>query len=167
MKDVYVEWLVARKRNFTGKVLRGVFMAASILLWLLSMGLVNSFLLIIAVIVSILTYFLYSFTAVEYEYVYVNGELMIDRILRKSMRKRMLNVDAAEIEIVAPMTSPKVDGYKHRQWKEFNFTSGYEKDKRRIFEIYCNNGVKVIFEPNREMVEAMKSQMPHKVTVED
>ena len=167
MKDVYVEWLVARKRNLTGKVLRVVLMTASILLWLLSMGLVNSFLLIIAVIVSILTYFLYSFTSVEYEYVYVNGELMIDRILRRAMRKRMLNVDAAEIEIVAPMTSPKVDGYKHRQWKEFNFTSGYEKDKRRIFEIYCNNGVKVIFEPNREMVEAMKSQMPHKVTVED
>lgn len=167
MKDVYVEWLVARKRNFTGKVLRVVFMAASILLWLLSMGLVNSFLLIFAVIVSILTYFLYSFTSVEYEYVYVNGELMIDRILRRSMRKRMLNVDKSEIEVVAPMTSPKVDGYKHRQWKEFNFTSGYQKDQRRIFEIYCNNGIKVIFEPNREMVEAMKSQMPHKVTVED
>ena len=68
---------------------------------------------------------------------------------------------------VAPMTSPKVDGYKHRPWKEFNFTSGYQKDQRRIFEIYCNNGIKVIFEPNREMIEAMKSQMPNKVTVED
>lgn len=167
MKDVYVEWLVKRKRNFAGKFLRVLFMAASIILWLTSFTLVNTIVLIAAVAVSIITYFLYCFTDVEYEYVYVNGELMIDRILRKSMRKRILNVDAEEIEVVAPMTSPKVDGYKHREWKEFNFTSGYEKDKRRIFEIYCNNGVKIIFEPNREMVEAMKSQMPHKVTVED
>ena len=158
MKDVYVEWLVKRKRNFAGKFLRVLFMAASIILWLTSFTLVNTIVLIAAVAVSIITYFLYCFTDVEYEYVYVNGELMIDRIL---------NVDAEEIEVVAPMTSPKVDGYKHREWKEFNFTSGYEKDKRRIFEIYCNNGVKIIFEPNREMVEAMKSQMPHKVTVED
>ena len=167
MKDVYVEWLVARKRNFTGKVLRVVLMAASILLWLLAMGLVESILLIFAVLVSIITYFLFCLTAVEYEYIYVNGELMVDRILKRSMRKRLLNVEKDEIEVVAPMTSPKVDGYKHRPWKEFNFTSGYQKDQRRIFEIYCNNGIKVIFEPNREMIEAMKSQMPNKVTVED
>ena len=167
MKDVYVEWLVKRKRNFAGKFLRVLFMAASIILWLTSFTLVNTIVLIAAVAVSNITYFLYCFTEVEYEYVYVNGELMIDRILRKSMRKRILNVDAEEIEVVAPMTSPKVDGFKHREWKVLNFTSGYEKDKRRIFEIYCNNGVKIIFEPIREMVVAMKSLMPHKVTVED
>lgn len=167
MKDVYVEWLVKRKRNFAGRVLRVLFMAASVLLWLSAFAFVNTVVLIAAVAVSIVTYFVYSFTDVEYEYVYVNGELMIDRILRKSMRKRILNVNKDEMEVVAPMTSPKVDGYKNRQFKEFNFTSGSQKDKRRIFEIYCNNGVKVIFEPNREMVEAMKSQMPHKVTVED
>lgn len=166
MKDVYVEWLVSRKRNFAGKLLRVIFMAASIILWLSAFAFVNTIVLIFAVLVSIITYFLYCFTAVEYEYMYVNGELMVDRILKKSMRKRLINVDASEIEVVAPLSSPKVDGYKHREFKEFNFTSGYEKDQRKIYGIFCNNGVKVLFEPNREMIEAMRSQMPHKVTIE-
>ena len=166
MKDVYVEWLVAKKRNFAGKVLRVLLLALALILWFFALGLGQTILLILAVIESIITYFIFCFTDVEYEYVYVNGELMVDRILKKSMRKRMLNVDSSEMEVVAPMTSPKVDGYKHRQYKEFIFTSGTEKDKKRIYEIYCNNGIKVVFEPNREMIEAMRSQMPHKVTIE-
>lgn len=167
MNDVYVEWLVAKKRNLFGKVSRVVCLLASILLWIGALGYVNTIVLIFAVLVSIITYFLFCFTDLEYEYVYVNGELMVDRILKKSMRKRMINIEASEMEVVAPMTSPKVDGYKHRQWKEFIFTSGYEKNQRKIYEIYCNNGVKVVFEPSREMLEAMKSQMFSKVTIED
>lgn len=167
MKDVYVEWLVAKKRNFAGKVLRVLSLALSIILGILALGLGKILVLILAVVMGIATYFLFCLTDLEYEYIYVNGELMVDRIMQKSMRKRMLNVDKSEIEIIAPMTSPKVDPYKNRQWKEFVFTSGYQKDNRRIFEIYCNNGIKVVFEPNRDMIMAMKSQMPHKVTVED
>jgi hypothetical protein len=167
MKDVFVEWLVKKKRNFAARVLRGFLLALSILLWFLALGLGKTLLLIFAVLISIVTYFLFCLTDLEYEYIYINGDLMFDRILRKSMRKRILNVDKGEIEVVAPMTSPKVDPYKNRQWKEFVFTSGYQKDNRRIFEIYCNNGIKVVFEPNRDMIMAMKSQMPHKVTVED
>lgn len=167
MNDVYVEWLVAKKRNLFGKVSRVVCLLASILLWIGALGYVNTIVLIFAVLVSIITYFLFCFTDLEYEYVYVNGELMVDRILKKSMRKRMINIEASEMEVVAPMTSPKVDGYKYRQWKEFIFTSGYEKNQRKIYEIYCNNGVKVVFEPSREMLEAMKSQMFSKVTIED
>ncbi len=167
MKDVYVEWLVPRKRNLTGKILRVVLFTLTGILWFLALGLGNLIIFIIALLLSFATYFILLFTEIEYEYLYVNGELMVDRILKKSARKRMLNVDKAEIEIIAPMTSPKVDNYKNGQYKVFDFTSGIEKDKRRIFEIYCNNGIKVIFEPNREMMEAMKSQMPHKVTVED
>lgn len=167
MNDVYVEWLVAKKRNLFGKVSRVVCLLASILLWIGALGYVNTIVLIFAVLVSIITYFLFCFTDLEYEYVYINGELMVDRILKKSMRKRMINIEASEMEVVAPMTSPKVDGYKHRQWKEFIFTSGYEKNQRKIYEIYCNNGIKVVFEPSREMLEAMKSQMFSKVTIED
>ncbi len=167
MNDVYVEWLVAKKRNLFGKVSRVVCLLASILLWVGALGYVNTIVLIFAVLVSIVTYFLFCFTDLEYEYVYINGELMVDRILKKSMRKRMINIEASEMEVVAPMTSPKVDGYKHRQWKEFIFTSGYEKDQRKIYEIYCNNGIKVVFEPSREMLEAMKGQMFSKVTIED
>ena len=167
MKDVYVEWLIPKKRNFAGKVLRAVLLTLTILLSVLALGLGKLLILVLAVLMGFVTYFLFCLTDLEYEYIYVNGELMVDRIMQKSMRKRMLNVDKSEIEIIAPMTSPKVDQYKNRQWKEFIFTSGYQTDKRRIFEIYCNNGIKVVFEPNREMIMAMKSQMPHKVTVED
>jgi hypothetical protein len=167
MKDVYVEWLIPKKRNFAGKVLRVVLLTLTIILGILALGLGKLLILILAVLMGFVTYFLFCLTDLEYEYIYVNGELMVDRIMQKSMRKRMLNVDKSEIEVIAPMTSPKVDPYKNRQWKEFIFTSGYQKDNRRIFEIYCNNGIKVVFEPNREMIMAMKSQMPHKVTVED
>lgn len=37
-------------------------------------------------------------TSIEYEYIFVNGELTIDKIIAKAKRKRMLTVDVKTIE---------------------------------------------------------------------
>ena len=41
---------------------------------------------------------------VEYEYVFVNGDLDIDKIMNKARRKkRMSSVDADQMELLAPV----------------------------------------------------------------
>lgn len=163
MKDRYEEWLVARKQTFKDKFLRVFLTVLTVVLAFFALGLANTVLLIAAVAVAIVTYFAYAYTSVEFEYVFVAGELSIDRIMSKSRRKRILIVNPSEIEIVAPITSAKVDGYKHRQFKEFDFTSRTKNSTTPILVIYCNNGNKVLLEPNRALMEAMREYMPHKV----
>ena len=48
---------------------------------------------------------------VEYEYLYVNGELDIDAIYSKQKRKKMGSYDASELEILAPENSHELDSF--------------------------------------------------------
>lgn len=59
-------------------------------------------------------YKLISFTSIEYEYIFTNGDLDIDKIVAKASRKRMVSVKCANIErwakytpAVRPSTSVK------------------------------------------------------------
>lgn len=55
--------------------------------------------LIIIVAVAIYgTYKLISLLSVEYEYIYTNGDLDVDKIVGKSSRKRMVSIKCNEIE---------------------------------------------------------------------
>ena len=52
---------------------------------------------------------------VEYEYLYVNGELDIDAIYSKQKRKKMGSYDASELEILAPENSHELDSFKNKK----------------------------------------------------
>ena len=51
---------------------------------------------------------------VEYEYVFVNGDLDIDKIMNKARRKRMFSVDADQMELLAPVGSVELNAVSKR-----------------------------------------------------
>ena len=163
MKDVYVEWMVSKKRSLTDKFLRGasiVVLVTSLLLFLLTGHII---LFIVAVAAGVGAYFAFSYTDVEYEYVYISGEFSIDRILAKSMRKRIERFNTGRIEVVAPLKSRWLDGYAHKKYRECDYSTGVVTPSSHVFVMYYNEGKKVLFEPSREFMEAMKATLPHKV----
>ena len=61
--------------------------------------------LIGAVALGIAAYFIIPGTDLEYEYLFVNGELDIDKIMAKSKRKKAKTVDLTEADLIAPLDS--------------------------------------------------------------
>lgn len=165
MKDYYVEWMVAKKRSLTDSIVRVISVIVLVISVLLFSLTANIIVFLVALAAAGFAYFAFIFTNVEYEYIFVTGEFSIDRILSKTRRKRMERFDINKIEIVAPLKSPKLDGFAHRKDKEYDYSSGVRNQQSHIYVMYCD-GKKVIFEPNRKLIEALRDCLPHKVHME-
>jgi hypothetical protein len=166
MKDVYVEWLINRRPSKVFKALKALCIVMLVLVAAAFLLTFNVFLMVGVVAMGFATHYANSFTKVEYEYIYVNGDMAVDRILNKSSRKRLIVFDMSKVEIVAQLGSPKLDGFAHKDYKQVDYTSGVRKPGSHIFVMYYGDGQKVLLEPNRELVEAMRDKIPHKVHME-
>ena len=122
-------------------------------------------LLLGAVILAVAAYFLIPGTDLEYEYLFVNGELDIDKIMSKSKRKKARTVDLTEADIIAPVTSHRMDYYNgNNQLKVYDYSSG-NPDHKKFAAIVREEGqtCKIIFEPDEDMANAIKKSAPSKV----
>ena len=164
MKDVYIEWMVSKERSLLDKVIRTGCVIAVVICGLLFSLTANIAMFLATVVIALFTYFAFMYTDVEYEYIFVTGEFSIDRILSRSKRKRIESFDVGRIEIVAPINSDKLGGYAHKKYREYDYTSGVRKQNSHIFVMYCE-GKKILFEPNRELMEALRNTLPHKVHI--
>ena len=162
MNETYVECLVKRK-------IPGYMSFLKILLIMLTVGFVLvGMVFIIALIPAILfgvaAYFVYMNTDLEYEYLYLDRELTVDKVMAKSKRKRAAVYSLDKMEIVAPVKSWHLDNFKNRQTsKNVDYSSGEEKQPDKRFVFYYEGNQKVIFEPSEEMVKAMQFVAPRKV----
>ena len=100
---------------------------------------------------------------VEYEYLYVDKQLTVDKIMARTRRKKVETFDMERMEILAPIKSWHLDDYKNRQLKEVNYSSGVEQQPDIRYCMIYNGEKRVIFEPNAAMVTAIKSVAPRKV----
>lgn len=73
-------------------------------------------LLIAAIVLGVCAYlFIFPGTDLEFEYLFVNGELDIDKIMAKSKRKRVKSLNITECDIMAPLNSHRMDYYNSNQ----------------------------------------------------
>ncbi len=94
---------------------------------------------------------------VEYEYVFTEGTLDIDMIIAGSRRGRVITVSKMEIELVAPISHPYSGTYK-----TLNCSTKDEDDRLYylITERHDVGKVRVLFNPNDELLEAIKTYRP-------
>ena len=89
IREDFVEHLVKRKDPVYWKLLlvvSGICTALSLMV-----ALVNLFGILIFIGLSVVTYFIWLNSSVEYEYLYIEGEFSVDRILHKNTRKKMVD----------------------------------------------------------------------------
>ncbi len=161
MNETYVEWLVKRKTPaymLLLKFLTIILAACFILLGFLFMPA-----MIIGILLGVAAYFVNLNADLEYEYLYVDKELAVDKVLAKSRRKRVAVFDVGKMEILAPIKSWHLDNYKNRQDKVVDYSSGEEKQPDGRYVFYYDGQKKVIFEPNEEMIKAITTVAPRKV----
>ena len=166
MNDSYVEWLVKRKKMASQtllKILCWVATVIAVLIWMVS---ANFIVMLVAVGIGVIAYIVSLNADIEYEYLYVDKELSIDKISSKSRRKKCCTLEVERMEIVAPINSVKLDGYKHKNYKVYDYSSRNNEDREiKKFVIYYNDGKKIIIEPNKALIDALQQVAPHKVTM--
>lgn len=165
MSEAYVECLVKRKGTVKSKVLTA-FLASLTLVTFLTITLFALISLVLAAVLGVATYFAWLQTAVEYEYLYLDKEITIDKVLARTKRKRVATFDLNRIEIIAPVQSYHLDNYKNRQVKVKDFSSGENIDVKKRFVFYYEGGVKVVFDPNQKMIDVLRNVAPRKVFVD-
>lgn len=161
MNETYVEWLVKRKTPAYMTLLKILTIMLTVCFVLLGFFPLPA--MIIAVLLGVAAYFVYLNSDVEYEYLYVDKELTVDKVMAKSRRKRVATYDLGKIEILAPIKSWHLDNYKNRTDKTVDYSSGEEKQPDRRFAFFYDGKQRVLIEPNEEMIKAMQTVAPRKV----
>lgn len=161
MNESYVECLVAKKPSGVMSALKVVLIAVAVIGFLLGTAFIP--LLIVAIAAAVGAYFASMYARVEYEYLYLDKEITVDRILNQTKRKRAEKFEVERMEIFAPINSWHLDGYKNREFKTTDYSSGVAGQPDKRYVMIYNGEKKVIFEPNTAMVKALQTVAPRKV----
>lgn len=162
MGDSYVECLVARKPSAVLTFLKILLiMLTAVFLFLGLMGYVAG--LVIGIVTGVGAYFATMNANIEYEYLYVDKEISVDKVMAKSRRKKVGTYSVEQMEIFAPLSSHRLDSYKNRDTKTLDYSSGIAAQPERRYMMVCNGGINVILEPNEAMIRAIQNVSPRKV----
>ena len=161
MSDAYVECLVKAKPSMLGKFFKYLLIVLTVILVILMA--LNVLFLILAVVTGVGAYLVNMFTDLEYEYLYLDKELTIDKVMAKTKRKRVAVYQLDRMEILAPVRSYHLDNFKNRTVKEKDYSIGYEEKPDLRYAMYYEGGEKLVLSPSPEMIKVMKNAAPRKV----
>ena len=164
MSDLYIELLVKKKKTSTDTLLK-VLMIGATVIFVLGGILFNPIILLLAVVMGVVDYFKLPSLDLEYEYLYVNGELDIDKIMSKSKRKRVKTLNISECDLMAPVNSHRMDYYNSNQkMKVLDYSSGNPQHKRFAIITRDSSGTcQLIIEPDETLAKTMRNTAPSKV----
>ena len=164
MGDLYSEYLVKKKPTALDAVIKYGLIILTVLAALAGLF-VSPVILVLAVILGVVSYLVIPKTDIEYEYLYVNGELDVDVIMAKSKRKKAKTLEMNHVDIMAPIRSHRLDYYNHNgKLKVLDYSSGNSERNRYAMIVKLDQQTcKVILEPDETMLQMMKKSAPSKV----
>lgn len=163
MNDSYNELLVRKETDVIQKVLRVVCVIPTAICALMGFGLANIIILILAIGFGVLDYFIYQWTDVEFEYLYLDKEISIDKIFAKSRRKKVCTIDVHKIEMLAPANSYHLDSFKNSDRKTTDFSAGKDVDDQKLYHMYYEGNQKYLLNLTEDFAKVLKGIEPRKV----
>ncbi len=113
------------------------------------------------IIDAILIYFVPN-KHVDYEYIFVDGQIDFDRIVAGNSRKTVMKTDLEKVEKIAPESSHVLDSFQTAPLSDFSSLD--KEDTHYIMVIKSDKGmVRVRFTPDEKMLEMMKLKARSKI----
>lgn len=162
ISETYVEHLVARKTPFFMRFLKTLLIMFTACFVLIGLTFMNALALLLAVVAGVASYFVYMNADIEYEYLYLDKEISVDKVMAKSKRKKVAAYDIERMEVLAPVKSYHLDDYRNRTMKTIDYSSGTAQNDKTYMMVYEGN-IKIMWEPSPEMVKAIQMVAPRKV----
>ena len=164
MSDGYVECIVKQKQAAIWKFLKVLLIVLAVLFFVMALlTMLGIVFFLLAVAAGVGSYVVNLFTDLEYEYLYIDKELTVDKVMAKSRRKRVATYSLNSIEAMGPINSYHLDNYRNRQGKVVDYSIGEELKPDRRYAIYYEGGLKILISPSEELVKAMKNASPRKI----
>lgn len=107
---------------------------------------INFALLIPAALCCAAAYYAWLESDVDYEYVYVDKELRIARIQQKQRRKDLAVYDLTKMEMLAPVGSYHLDGFKNKELKVLDYSSKTDENKPYRYVLILQDGTELILD---------------------
>lgn len=153
MNDAVVEVLIKRKATIATYVIWfGLGLVALVSLFF---AIMSSIFWPFVVLIFMIEYFIYRRTNIEYEYLMVNETIVIDKIINKQKRKRVISFDMRKFDLVAPAGHAELNRYN-----KMNILNCSSDD--RTHKIYIgilrneDKSVRLLFEPSDKMLDNMR-----------
>ena len=160
MNDFYTEQLVKKQTDMKDILIKAILVSATIVSFLII--LMYPIGLILPILMIVLDVFMFRRLNVEYEYLFLNGDLDIDKIMNKAKRKKMFNANVADMELLAPVDAAELNQYKNARTLDFSSHTG----RAKVYALVLSGKGelrKVIFEPNETIVEGFYMLAPRTV----
>ena len=99
------------------------------------------------------------------EYIYCDGQLDFDQIYGGEKRKNALRIEIEDADVIAPMDSSRMDGYRHLSVKDFSSREPDAKLYGIATKLPGGSDTKyvIVFEPNEKMLDMMRAKCPRTV----
>ena len=162
--ETYIEYLVKKKSGMKEMAIRYACMFLIVLSVVVTVFLMYPPILVITVALwAAYRYLIYPLTDIEYEYLYVDRTLTVDKIMAKEKRKTVATYEIDRLEMLAPADSYRLNEFKNRELKTADFSSGTENtDDMRYVMIY-EGGLKIVLDLTKEFVKIIQNNSPRKV----
>ncbi|MBO5145568.1 MAG: hypothetical protein J6C19_08555 [Lachnospiraceae bacterium] len=163
MNESYKELLVKKERGAKESAIRVVCIIPTVLLAFLTLltGAIYFFIAVIAL--GILDYFVFQWTDIEYEYLYLDKEISVDKIMAKTRRKRVITLDVNKIELMAPEKSYQLDSYRNRQTKVTDLSAGHDLPDQKLYWVFYEGNQKFLMNLTEDFAKTIKGIAPRKV----
>ena len=154
MDEIFIERIVKRKVDIKGMLLRvlAVVLTVLSLCTILFLGMLG---LTLTILFAYLTYLVWAYTSVEYEYSFLNTELTIER-----KRKHVDEFDIKQAEIIAPAVSDEIKS-RAGNIVTLDYSTGYgSSDLYSMITNTDKGAVQVLFNADEKLIEAMRHMRP-------
>ena len=144
MKDVVIEWYIPYVISKRQMLIKAVMVSAALVFFIDALVFM-AVMLLPSLIIGVTGFFLFRSWRYEYEYVYVNGDFTISKIIRKEKRKDVFHADRVDMEAF-------VRGRRKGGRTAGDFTS--RREGREVYSMKVK-GAWIYIEPRPEFVEEM------------
>lgn len=162
MNDYYTEQLVKQKTKTTSILAKVALIAVTVLSFLVVLWIPFGIILPVGMIV--LDVFLFKRMDLEFEYLYVNGDLDVDKIMARQTRKKVFETNMRDVEVVAPSGSIELQPFQRVKTYDYSSRTGMNQTYELV-TVKKGHTVKIIFEPNQKILDGMKLLAPRKVFI--
>ncbi len=162
--DTYIEYMVKKKTTAGDMAIRYVCMFLIILSAVGAIIVMYPILLVVTVgLWAAYRYLVFPLTDIEYEYLYVDRTLTVDKIMAKEKRKTVATYEIDRLEILCPADSYRLGEFKNRELKTLDYSSGKENTEDKRYVMIYEGGLKIVLDLTKEFVKIIQNNSPRKV----
>ena len=159
MNESYKELLVKKEKGIKEALIRTVSIVFTVLLGFFTLLTGNIYIFVAVIVLGVLDYFIFQWTDIEYEYLYLDKEISVDKIMAKTRRKKMTTIDVNKVEIMAPVKSHQLDSYRNRQTKVTDLSAGHDLPDQKLYWVFYEGNQKFLMNLTEDFAKTIKGNI--------